>query len=325
MMGRSRFWYTSIAAAAVAAMALTSCSSGGGGEDKENTTVRISGTKGYVPTLSAFYGDEAGIFEKHGVDAEVLDIEGGGASMEALAAGEVDLINYFPGGLAQAAASGVEAYIVAAGSLVPNGWWLTSLADSGFETPEDLDGKDVGISSAGATTDLYAQFVAREAGVNFNLVPVGGSGMIPALIAGNVDAILAFPPQGYQLEADEGINLIADLAEENILYPDVWIASPELVEERPEVLQNTLDAIFETVGILQDEKDIAVQAIQDVAGYSPEIAERTYEDTIMGLSPDGKFTLDEIEEAMKLAPIDEDAMPSVDSIATTKFIGKRKE
>lgn len=317
-----RFRVASVAGAVSAVVLLAAC---GGGENETSSsdlgaTVRIGGTQAYVPTLPAFYGAEAGIFEEHGVEAEVMNFEGGGASMEALAAGEVDLINYLPAGLAQAVQGEVEAKVVAAGSEVPQGWWLTALTDSGYETVADLDGADIGVSAAGATTDLYAQYVIDQAGVSANFVPVGGSGMIPALTEGNVDAILAFPPQGYELENQHEIVILADLAEEPALrHPDVWIASKELIEERPEVLEDTLAAFYESVQVLQGDRQLAVDQIVELAGYPDETAERAYEDTIMALSTNGEFTMDSIATAMDLSA-ESDALPPVEDIATTDFV-----
>lgn len=290
--------------------------------ESDNTLVRIGGTQAYIPTLPAFIAESSGLFEEFGVDGQVTNFDGGGASLEALAAGEVDLINYFPPGVAEANARGIDAVVVAAGTYSPVGWYLLVAEESDISDVSDLDGGDIGITAPGSTTDYYARFVAREAGITANYVPVGGAGMIPALTAGNVDAISGFPPLGYQLEDDGQGRVLVDLGEEEgLVLPDVWVASRELVEERPDVLQAALNAIYSAVRELQENREFAIDETMAAAGYSVAVAERTFDDTIMGLSPDGNFDYDQVEQSISLAA--EEAtieLPSAEDVSTREFV-----
>lgn len=312
-------------AAASIALAVGAVACGGGSDGAasgEDRTVRIAGTQAYIPTLPAFHAAETGLFDEFDVDAEVTNFEGGSASLEALAAGEADLINYFPAGLAQAMTRDVDAVVVAIGSERPNGYGVVVPESSSATTLADLAGSDVGVTSAGATTDYYARDVFGEAGVEATFVPIGGSAMIPSLVQGNVDAILAFPPLGWQLEAEGEGRFIADLAEDSeLLFPDVWIASRELVEDRPEVLRDALRAIYTSVERLQADREMAVEAIIAAAGYSPETAERTFDETILGLSVDGTFTPEQMESSILLAEDAADGdLPDAAEVATSDFV-----
>src|SRR3546814_7134944 len=82
---------------------------------EEVPSIRIGGTGNYGPVLPVIAAEDLGLFENVGVDAEFTNFSGGSASLEGLAAGEVDIINYFPPGLDLARQRGVGARIVSDG------------------------------------------------------------------------------------------------------------------------------------------------------------------------------------------------------------------
>src|SRR5689334_1826753 len=82
----------------------------------QSTRLRIGGTPNYGPVLPVHAANALGLFKKQGLTAEFTGFSGGSAAMEAVAAGEADLVNYFPPGLALARQRGVAATIIAAGT-----------------------------------------------------------------------------------------------------------------------------------------------------------------------------------------------------------------
>ena len=164
MLSKSR----SLAFAATLITALLSNSAGA------QDAVRIGGTGNYGPVLPVAAAQELKLFDKVGVKVVFTNFAGGSASMEGLAAGEVDLINFFPPGLALAKRSGVKATIVSAGTVTPRGWHLMVGKNSTAKSAKDLVGKKVGITANGSTTDFFALWAANEAGGTITRVPARG-------------------------------------------------------------------------------------------------------------------------------------------------------
>lgn len=104
-------------------------------------TIRIGGTGNYGPVLPVAAAQELKLFDKLGVTVIFTTFASGAASMEGLAAKEVDLINYFPPGLALAKRSGVKATVVGAGTLTPKGWHIMVKSDSKLNGVKDLSNK----------------------------------------------------------------------------------------------------------------------------------------------------------------------------------------
>lgn len=312
MLSKSR----SLAFAVTLITALLSSSAGA------QDAVRIGGTGNYGPVLPVAAAQELKLFDKVGVKVVFTNFAGGSASMEGLAAGEVDLINFFPPGLALAKRSGVKATIVSAGTVTPRGWHLMVGKNSTAKSVKDLVGKKVGITSNGSTTDFFALWAANEAGGTITRVPLGGAGLVPNLLSGNVDAIVAYPPLSYTvLQSGDGRSLIhfGEAMKPNL--PDVWIASDAIIQKNPEGLRKALVGLYSAIVYMQKNPEWAIEFISKKTGLAKNIATEEYNNTIKGLSPDGMFTEAWVVESLKLATLaGMKDVPAASSMFTDKFV-----
>lgn len=270
----------------------------------QDAVIRIGGVANYGPVIPVMVAQELGLFEKAGVAVEFTNYNGGAASMEGLAAGEADLINYFPPGLALAKRGGVDARIVGAGTLTPRGWHLMVAPDSDITEMADLDGKRVGITANGSTTDFFALWAADEAGAEIVRVPLGGAGLVPNLLSNNVDAIVAYPPLSYSLLlSEEGRSVVhfGEAMDPNL--PDVWAASQEVIDNEPEALQKALVGLYSAIVYMQDNPDWTIDFIEQQTGMDRAVAEAEYENTIRGLSADGHFEHDWVAASLSLGAL----------------------
>lgn len=284
--------------------------------------LRVGGTPNYGPIVPVHAAEKLGLFEKLGLDVEFTGYQGGAAAMEALAAREVDIVCFFPPGLALAKSRGVEAVIVGAGTLTPRGWMLMTARGSDITEIGDLAGKSVGITSSGSTTDFFALWAADQAGGEVTRVPVGGGGLITNLLAGNVDAIVAYPPVSYQmLESGDGAVLVdlGEAMEPNL--PDVWIASQSIVDAQPDVVKAYLVGVYSAAVYMQANPEWAIEFLMEVNGFERAIAEREYENTIKGLSPDGAIKAEWVEASLQLAKLAGlEGLPEAETLFVDTFV-----
>mgnify|MGYP002623797086 CR=1 FL=1 len=307
---------TKVAAAAVMAAALSASSA------IADDVVRIGGVANYGPVLPVKAALALGLFEKAGVEVEFTNFAGGSASMEGLAAGEVDLINYFPPGLALAKRRGVEATIVSSGTLTPKGWHIVVKKDSDISSMEDLAGKQIGVTSNGSTTDFFALWVAEQSGGEMTRVPLGGAGLVPNLLSGNVDAIVAYPPLSYKtLGSGDGKSLVhlGEAMDPNL--PDVWIASDEIIAENPDGLQKALVGLYSAIVYMQNNPEWSIDFISSETGLEKDIATEEYNNTFKGLSSDGMLKEEWVSASMslgKLAGLDD--LPPASEMYTDAFV-----
>jgi NitT/TauT family transport system substrate-binding protein len=288
----------------------------------QTPTVRVGGTGNYGPVIPIIAGQKLGLFEKAGVKVEFTNFSGGSASMEGLAAGEVDLINFFPPGLALARSRGVKATIVSAGTITPRGWQIMVKKDSPITDPKQLVGKKIGISANGSTTDFFALWVANRAGGAVTRVPVGGGGLIPNLISGNVDAIVAFPPLSYRLTISGDGRMLVDLGKDmKPNLPDVWIASDKMLKDNPDAIKRALVGLFSAIKYMKSNPDWSIKFIQEQTKFDEVVAKAEFENTIMGLSDNGEMKEEWIAESLELGKLAGLAnLPPPKEIFTTQFV-----
>src|SRR5262249_59400309 len=104
------------------------------------------------------------------------------------------------------------------------------------------------------------RWVAEKGGAGVQTIPVGGGGMVPALRAGQVDAIAMFPGLSLQLVAAGEARSLMDLGKEmEPTLPDVIVASQEMMDKRPQAVRGTLAALYKTVQHRRRNRDWALK------------------------------------------------------------------
>src|SRR5258706_11607040 len=162
-------------------------------------TIRVGlPTKTYWPTTVAETAVRQKLFEKEGITAELTIYRSGAETFEGMAAGAADMILDPPSLVSAGRKKGVMSKVVANAAMGNFGWQLMVPAKSTLDV-KDLNGKKVAITSAGSGSDLLALWTIQEKKINFTRVPVGGGGLVPNLLAGNVDAAMGYSPLSYQL------------------------------------------------------------------------------------------------------------------------------
>jgi ABC-type nitrate/sulfonate/bicarbonate transport system substrate-binding protein len=265
-------------------------------------TVRIGlPTKTYWPTTVAEAAKSQKLFEKEGITAELTIYRGGAETFEALAAGAADLILDAPSLPAAGRKKGVMSKAVANGSMGNFGWQLMVLAKSTLDV-KDLNGKKVGITSAGSGSDLLALWTIQDKKIDFTRVPVGGGGLVPNLLAGNIDAAVVYSPLSFQIKKSGEARTIIDYA--TAVPPNLtsaWIVTDKFAKEKPEVVQKALNALYGGLMYMRDNRDAAIKLIAGLYEMPEDIAAAEYENTILKLETDGSMAADNVVGALQLS------------------------
>src|ERR671919_2186152 len=135
------------------------------------------------------------IFEKHGLDVEIIMITGAARSVAALLGNSTHFSTGSATGPLAAAVRGSDIRIIAASY---NKFPYAFVVKPDIRTPKDLRGKKVNILNFGGSNDLALQLALKEWGMKLSDVQVIIGGDAPtrlgALMAGRKGAPLLFPP-----------------------------------------------------------------------------------------------------------------------------------
>jgi len=259
-------------------------------------------TKTYFPTILATVAKDKGLFEKEGLKPEITIYRGGGETFEAIAAGSADLGTVAVPLVATSRKRGVLTKIVGGVGDEWSGWILGVKADSPIKSAKELDGKKVGITSAGSGTDTLALWAQSEHKVTFQRIGVGGGGLVPNLLNNNLAAAVIYSPLSYQVVSEGKVRVLIDFA--TAMPPNLiggWTATEKNLTDRRAFIQKGLNALYGALEYMRNNPDYAIKTIAENNELPPAIAKMEFEKTFLRLSRDGQTKLAAVEKALELA------------------------
>jgi NitT/TauT family transport system substrate-binding protein len=186
------------------------CASPFGGGAADKIVVDYGGLSGFQSTV--WVAKDLKIFDKYGIDADVLMITGGSRSVATLLSGSTQFATGSATAPLVATARGSDIRVIAASY---NKFPYSIVARPDVRSPKDLRGKKIAILNFGGSNDLALQLALRE----WNMKPgdltviIGGDAptRLGSMMAGRVDATILSPPHltkavqsGYRVLADMG-------------------------------------------------------------------------------------------------------------------------
>jgi NitT/TauT family transport system substrate-binding protein len=218
----------------------------------------ISGSM--VPPWAAH---DAGIFNKYGLQVEVIATPSGVQGTNALIAGEVSFVQIAGGTTAGAAVGGADLKIVATmvGTLV-----LNLVVRPEIEKPEQLRGKSIGISRFGTSLHTGARIAAKhfglEPGKNVHIVEIGAGDWIVGALQGNrvQAAVFGYPATSRALKL--GNRLLLHIPSLNIPYASTGVSTRgEIIREDPDLVRRFLSAEIEAIALMKKDRVFATKVL----------------------------------------------------------------
>ncbi len=299
----------------------------GAAQSRSEELVRIGLAVPNNAIYAPFYAAETlGLFKEAGLKVELTVYRGGAASQEALSAGAADMITYFGGGAGLAILKGAKEKVVAALDPSPHGWYLLVQANAPYKSVKDLAGKKVGVTVKGGTSDMFALWAADRAGITIQTIPVGGGGMVPALKAGQVDAIAMFPGLSLQAMTTGDARSLLDFGKEmEPTLPDVAVATQEMIDKRPQQVRGVLKAFFKALARICTDRAWGLPYLKEFTKETNDkVNELTYETVVCQQSRDGMIKPEWMASSLAIAgkawDMDELRKMKPTDVYTDKFI-----
>jgi len=231
-----------------------------------------------------FVAQDAGIFKKHGLDAQVVNVRSGSIGMAALAAGETQFhVGSATGASIGAMAGGLDLAFIAG---LINKLDGTFVVAPSIRTPADLRGKRIGVQSIGGGVWMFTLLAFEHWGLsperdNIQLRVIGDQSVLAQAIAsGIIDGAYLGYTFGAQMER-QGFRVLADLAKLGIPYQGLGLmARRSFVDRSPDLAERTLRAMLETIAFIngRDNKPAVIRSlVRGLRLQKAEDAEAGYE------------------------------------------------
>jgi NitT/TauT family transport system substrate-binding protein len=226
-----------------------------------------------------FVTKEAGLFDKNGLDAELIYVQG--VQMVAIhVAGQLDFTSTSGIVTLQSSVSGAD-LILLANSI--DSHLMKLIGHPTITGPADLKGKSIGVTRFGSLTDLALRPILEqwklEANKDVSLVQIGRlSGLVPAIQQKRIAAgMLSFPTSFYAEKL--GLKTLYDLSESGIEVPTTTVAvSRGWANSHREIVMRYMRAYVEGTHRLLTDREMGIKALRKYGGVQdPDLLNATYD------------------------------------------------
>ena len=230
-----------------------------------------------------------GFFRAQGLDIQPIFVRGGPAALAALSSGEVDFAEI---GGAQAImrshARGLDAVIIGAISNAAN---YQIVGSKSTRTLEDMKGKTIGVTGAGAFSDFAMRTFLRRKGIDpdkdLMLRAIGGSNLRAAALEKGIVAAAPFAPDDTVRLTRLGFPMIANLSDTLTIPQTILTARNEFLEKNPETAKRFLKALILGIQLAKLNKSEAIKAgFEAKLQGEPELVNLAYDLYAPALSAD---------------------------------------
>lgn len=221
----------------------------------------------YAAVTAAFsipwIAKEAGIFQRHGLDVELVYIAAGSRAVQTLVGGSVDVA-------AIGGPAGVDAKLAGADTVyvaIPvNRVIVFTVAQPQIQRVEELRGKSIGVTRVGTVTDFFTRIFLRQNGlVPDRDVMIRQMGGLPETVAGLKAGLIeggtfGFPAVLHARAA--GFRVLVDYNTAGYRYPlSTVIVTQKLLRTRESAIRKFLEAHIEAVHRFKTDPTFAMNVI----------------------------------------------------------------
>jgi NitT/TauT family transport system substrate-binding protein len=252
-------------------------SSGGAAERSEKLVADYGGHAGFQS--ATWVAKDLKIFDKYGLDVEVIMITGAARSVAALLGNSTHFSTGSATGPLAAAVRGSDIKIIAASY---NKFPYAFVVKPDIRSPKDLRGKRVNILNYGGSNDLALQLALKEWGMKLSDIQVVIGGDAPtrlgALMAGRMDATILSPPH-LTMATKAGYRVLADMGDmsANFTQSSLYVKGSSLKENRDRT-KRFVRAYAEAIHRIKTDRDSTMKIFANrMRVDDPETVRTTYE------------------------------------------------
>ena len=276
--------------------------SAAGAQDKKLQRLNFSYPSLTKTRVALWIGKDNGIFEKYGLNVNLIVIRSGNTAISALVNGEIDVLGGPSSTSMLAAESGLPVVII--GTFGPASRKLVT--PERIKTIEDLKGKTIGVSNFGTIIDFSVRRALAQLGLtpgkDINLLPTGLSQPVQRMLLmfqGKIDATLASDDEIYTIGTmGHKVRVLAELENLGIhsSYSDLSVTR-ELLKNRRSTVKSFLMGFSEAIALGKKNKDIAVASFRrHMRVDDPKLLDIMYKTYVIDAAPLIPYPL---EEAIK--------------------------
>jgi ABC-type nitrate/sulfonate/bicarbonate transport system substrate-binding protein len=211
---------------------------------------------------------EARLFQKNGINAEVLYLESA-LVRTALIAGDVAMGGMSGITMAAPRLQGADPILIAS---FANALQYRLVVRPEIRTIADLKGKRVGVAGFGLAAHRGAQIMLAKLGLNpdtdVTMLQIGGDPTrMSALLSGTIDATVFNPPL-HNRAVKAGMKILANIEEMNFpVQGSALVTTDRFVKKNYDLVQRAVRSIIESIHLIKTAPELTKRAIRKYMRY----------------------------------------------------------
>jgi ABC-type nitrate/sulfonate/bicarbonate transport system substrate-binding protein len=253
-----------------------------------------------VAFLNIFVARDSGLFKKHSLDVELIQMAGP-LPIAALSAGEIDYLTGFTTGLVAASQGAPLKGLIVSMRKPP--FYIVS--EPSIQRPEDLAGKRFAVDRIGSLQHLVARVFLKTKGISpekIIFIQTGSvSNTVTSLGQRAVSAALLSAPHNV-IMVQKGFKQIGAADELPVNFPTSGLVVNEAkISSDANRIKTVIRVMLDSLAFSRREKEWMVGYIGDKWNLDRKVAETVYEQWLSTLVSDGKVNLKELQDYFDLA------------------------
>jgi ABC-type nitrate/sulfonate/bicarbonate transport system substrate-binding protein len=285
---------------------------------QDSKKVRMAYSAFSISFLNVFIARDAGLFKKHGLDVELIQIAGP-LPVAALAAGEIDyLTGYTTGIVATGQGAPLKGIMI---SLSKPPFYL--VAEPGIQRAGDLPGKRIGVDRIGSLQHLVGRLMLKNKGTDPEkaiFTQTGSvSNTVTSLGQGAVAAAILSGPHNV-IMAQKGFRQIGSADELPTHFPTSGlVVNDTKLKTDAARIKTVIRVMLDAAAFCRKEKNWVVNYIKDRWKLEQKTAETVYDQWLSILTPDGKISIKDMQEYFDLAYSQKQISAPINVAAVTDY------
>jgi NitT/TauT family transport system substrate-binding protein len=289
------------------------------------TALRIGSAQVSIASIPVVVAIQQKLFEAEGINAEIVDFDGGGPAVQALAGGGIDLCICAGDHAMRLASRGLGGAVLVA-LLDKHPYSLLAPSGSPASDLASLRGKAVGITSPGSLTDNTLRFMIRKLGLDpdndYEILAAGtGASMRAAIERGSVMAGMFTTPDVQSYMATGKYKFVADFRDLDYMALDL-IAVGSWLKSNDATARAVASAVVKAEQLIQADPKVAEAAVHErFPTLSPDLVVSVAHDAAArSLSHDGRAQEGGFKTALEMLRV---ADPSVKELSYSDVVALR--
>jgi NitT/TauT family transport system substrate-binding protein len=222
---------------------------------------------GYSSISGAYIGiwvaHDAGLFQKEGLEDQIILIPSGSQLAQVTVAGEVEVGSMNGSSAMAAALKGADMKII--GNSV-NKMIFSIYARPEIKSIEQLKGKKIGVTRFGSSTDISARYALRKHNLDpqkdVTILQLGSiTSIMGGLQGGSIDAGLLSPPTQFAVDK-MGFREIINVTDMDLAFPNPsLVAQGDIIKKKPDLIDRFMRAYIRGIHRARTDRDLTVKSI----------------------------------------------------------------